>query len=554
MMDTLVASMTLEEKIGQLFVLAFSGGRLDQARVLMEERAVGAAYISNDNIPSARAAVELTRTLQDYAAKTRLKIPLLLGADQEGAWSVMAEDSSPGPGNMALGAAHDPGCTYEMYSVIGRELAAVGMNAVYAPCADCNSNPHNTAIGMRSFGQDPYQVGVLTSEAVRALQDNGIAATSKHFPGHGDTTVDSHRGLPTVTRNGDELRAIDLAPFARTIEAGVSMVMTSHIVFTALDPERPATLSPLILGDLLRDEMGFEGPIISDSMNMGAMKRNYIPEEAAVQAVRAGVDLIMLAEEHYAHDAERYLAQQCALLDAVARAVRSGDLSERRIDDAVRRILALKARFGLFGAPPADQLRAQRVVGCAEHRQVERRVAQRAVAVLRDAHGLVPLPSGRQVVLVNTTTRHSYDILGHTRGIGPNQTTPAFDVFARTLSAKRPDTVMLWAEDVAAGDRLSELEGDALIVAVTENYPVPGATFDQASQVEIIRHLVQVAPVRLVVVGLRDPYELENLPDVSTYVCAFSFRHCAAEAAAGVLLGECAAAGRSPVSIPTMGA
>jgi beta-N-acetylhexosaminidase len=369
-------SMTLEEKIGQLFLLAFSGHHLDEARVLMEERAVGAAYISNDNMPSAGAAVDLTRTLQGYAARTRLKIPLLLGADQEGAWSVMADDSSPGPGNMALGAARDPACTYEMYRVISRELAAVGLNALFAPCADCNSNPLNSAIGMRSFGQDPHLVGILTSEAVRATQDNGVIATAKHFPGHGDTTVDSHRGLPAVARNVHELRAIDLAPFARAVKSGVSMVMTAHIVFTALDPERPATLSPVILRGLLRDELGFQGVIVSDSMNMGAMRSNYVPEQAVVQALQAGVDLIMLAEEHYAHDAEHYLEQQCALLDGVARVVHSGGLSEERIDDAVRRILMLKERFGLFDAPLADHSQAQAIVGCAEHREVERRVAQ----------------------------------------------------------------------------------------------------------------------------------------------------------------------------------
>jgi beta-N-acetylhexosaminidase len=148
------------------------------------------------------------------------------------------------------------------------------------------------------------------------------------------------------------------------------------------------------------------------------------------------------------------------------------------------------------------------------------------------------------------TTRHSYDILGHTRGIGPNQTTPAFDVFAEAFRAKRPDAVVVSAEDMAAGERLSELDGDALIVAVTENYPLPGSTFDQASQVDIIRHLMQVAPERLVVVALRDPYELQNFPDLPTYVCAFSFRPCSAEAAVSVLLGECPARGESPVSVP----
>src|SRR6185369_7850280 len=178
--DQLIPTMTLEEKIGQLFLLAFSGDRLEEARHLMEDRFVGASYISNDNVPNATAAVKLTQTLQGYAAKTRLKIPLLLGVDQEGAWAVMVPDSSPGPGNMALGAARDPALTRAMYGVIATELMAVGLNTLFAPCGDCNSNPDNSIIGMRSFGEKAGLVGTLAAAAVRGAQEKGIVATVKH--------------------------------------------------------------------------------------------------------------------------------------------------------------------------------------------------------------------------------------------------------------------------------------------------------------------------------------------------------------------------------------
>jgi beta-N-acetylhexosaminidase len=543
----LLRTMTLQEKIGQMFLLAFSGDRLDEARHLMEERMVGAAYISNDNVPSARSAAQLTRTLQGYAAQTRLKIPLMLGVDQEGAWAVMVPDSCPGPGNMALGAARDPDLTYRMYGTIAKELSAVGLNTLFAPCCDCNSNPANSIIGMRSFGEKPGLVGALAAAAVRGAQDNGVIATAKHFPGHGDTVVDSHRGLPTVTRPSEELRALDLHPFAQAVRAGVGMVMTAHIHFTGLDPERPATLSERILQELLRKEMGFQGVILSDSMNMGAMKRNYPPDRSVVQAIGAGVDLVMLAEEHYDHDPANYLKNQVALLEAVERAVGEGSLTLARIDEAAGRVLALKERFGLFSPVPAHSVEG---VGTQEHRGTELRSALGAVAVLRGGSEGIPLPPGQPVVLVNATSRGSYRALAGTRGIGPNQTIPAFDLFAEAFQRRRRPKAVLEADPILRGDPLQDLAADDWVVAVTENYPLPGMDFDQASQVQVVRSLMERVGPRLVVVALRDPYELGHFPDVAAYLCAFSFRPCAVEAAVQVLLGEARARGRSPVSVP----
>lgn len=538
-----LAQMTLEEKIGQLFLLAFSGWRLDEARVLMEEQLVGACYLSNDNLPTPEAALQLTETLQGYAAKTRLKIPLLLGVDQEGAWSVMTPGSAPGPGNMALGATHNPQAAYDMYAVFAEELLAVGLNAVYAPSADCNSNPHNSIIGMRSFGEKPELVGDMTAAAVRGAQENGLIATVKHFPGHGDTREDSHRGLPRVDRSADELRRIDLYPFARGIGAGAKMVMTSHILFPALDPELPATLSPTILQGVLRGELGFDGVIITDSMNMQAMQKHYAPDRAVIQAIRAGVDLVMLAEEHYNHNAEQYLSQQRALIAAVIRAAETGELPMARVDDAVSRVLKLKAEiFAGTRLPLAT-------VGGEAHRAVELRVSREAVAALRNSANTVPLAQGQPLTVINTTSKASYTELGSTRGIGPNQTTPAFDYFLEAVRAFAGDIRVISAEEFLSGAAI--LPGDRPIIAVTENYPLPGMDFDQASQIEIVNRLASRQD--LIVVALRDPYELRHMPDVQTYLCAFSFRPPAAQAAAEALFGMTPLAGRSPVSVPEAG-
>ena len=542
-LDQVIQTMTTAEKVGQMFMLAFAGDQLDAARVLMQEHLVGGAYIGDENVPNAKAATQLTNRLQGFARRTRLGIPLLLGVDQEGAWSVMTADSAMGPGNLALGAAGDPALARQMYGIIGRELRSVGLNTLLAPAADCNANPLNSIIGMRSFGEEPSLVAALTAAAVRGAQENGVAATVKHFPGHGDTTLDSHRGLPTVDRSPEALRRIDLKPFAAGIDAGVKIVMTAHIIFSALDADNPATLSHAILGDLLRGELGFDGVIVSDSMNMGSMKRNYTPADAAIRAFNAGVDLMMLAEEHYDHDVGSYLENQRALISAVIDAIDAGRISQSRADDAVRRVLRLKRDAG-FSTEPRPETPI--IVGQASHRQAELEIARSGIAVLRDRANLLPLDSATPITLINTTRREAYAVLTKTRGIGPNQATPAFDVFAGILRERCDDLRLIAAEDFD----LARLPATGAVLAVVENYTLPGMDFERSLQADIVNALHARVGDRLAVVALCDPYQLSQYPDIATYICSFSYRPCAAAAAAEVLLGDAAAAGRSPVSVP----
>ena len=536
--DALLGEMTVDEKVGQLFMLAFEAASIDAAETLFERYFIGASYLSNDNLPTPEAAAAMTQRMQLFAARTRLGLPILMGADQEGAWSVMYPASSPGPGNMALGATGERSHAMAMYEVIGRELRAVGVDAVLGPCADCNANPNNPGIGVRSFGERPGLVAEMTEAAVAGALSAGAIPAIKHYPGHGDTTVDSHRGLPTVSRPRDELFEVDLAPFAAGVAAGAPIVMTAHILFPALDPDRPATLSPVILGDILRGELGFEGVVLTDSMNMKSMRANYDPVDAVIQGVNAGVDLVMLAEEHYDHDAG-YLGRQLALVDGVREAAREGRISASRLDEAVGRVLKVKRLVD-----PARRLDPASV-GSDAHRAVELAAARDAVAVLRGG-SVLPLGRSAPLTVVNTTRREAYDLLGATRGIGPNQTDAAFDLFAVAVRHRVPDARLVAAEDVVAG---APIPGDGPIVAVTENYPLPGADFDVSARTEVLR-TVHESGREVVVVGLRDPYELTELPFVEHYVCTFGSRWCSAEAAAGVLFGEVEARGASPVSVP----
>jgi beta-N-acetylhexosaminidase len=292
--------------------------------------------------------------------------------------------------------------------------------------------------------------------------------------------------------------------------------------------------------------MGFEGVVLSDSMNMKAMKRHFDPRESLVRALNAGVDLIMLAEEHYDHDANQYLANQLGLVDAVKAAIQNGTLTEDRVNEAVRRVLELKAKYGFTTDPITDQAAALSQVGGQAQRAVELNVARHAVAVLRDENGLLPLSPDTPIILVNTTDPASYRILGETRGIGPNQTTPAYHTFAEAMQAAFGDSLTTMTPAQAT----DSIPTNATIVAVTENYPLPGVDFDQTQQIEVVNQFATLYPDRLIVVGLRDPYETAQFSGVKCYVCAFSFRPSAAQAAADVLAGHNTAQGQTPVSIP----
>ena len=278
-------------------------------------------------------------------------------------------------------------------------------------------------------------------------------------------------------------------------------------------------------------------------MNMQAIKRSYDPTDAVIQGFNAGVDLMMLAEEHYDHDVSQYLENQRALIRAVIQAVEAGIISQQRVDDAVGRIVRLKREAGFSTAPLTDQAA---IVGQDSHRAVELDVARRAVTVLRNRNRLVPIQSTAPLLLVNATRRSAYTALTRTRGIGPNQATPAFDVFAAALQQACPQLEIIGAEDFTE----AKIPASGIIIAVTENYTLPGIDFDQSTQVKLVKHLHRLAADRLIVIALRDPYELANFPEIATYVCSYSFRASAAQAAADILLGRIAPRGHTPVTVP----
>jgi len=531
----LVASLPLPQKVGQLFMLAFAGQDLAYAKTLVADFHIGGFYLTDDNAPNPAAARALARELQHTAALRACDAPLILGVDQEGAWGVLTQHTDLGPGNLALGVADDVALTAQMYQVYARQMLPLGYNTILAPCADVNSNPDNPIIGQRSFGASPLLVSRHVAAAVQALTQAGSLSCAKHFPGHGDTATDSHSGLPRVELDKKALLASHLQPFVVAIAAGVPLIMTSHILYPALDTEYPATLSPAILTDLLRHELGFDGVILTDSMNMGAMRQFYTPVAAAVQALKAGADMIMLSEEHYENERTDYKKLQAETIVGVIEAVRQGELAEAVIDQALQRVLRLRYQLSqqLPETTAAKPLPATQIAGC-----IATEAAQSALKLLRNNAAVFPRQHQKQpLLLAFAADPKGYDKICNSRGIGPNDPIPASSVLRDEL--KRSSVVVeFWSyptlqQQLAAGAPLAEGQ---LLVLVTEDYPLPGDQLDLSAQQQKVQQAIGLWRDQVMVLALRSDTELAAYPELATYLCSYSSRRCSAIAAAKVLI------------------
>lgn len=521
----LMDSLPLEEKVGQLFMLAIAGPDEAWARYLIEQLHIGGCYLTDDNARTPAAALAFNQQLQRFAALRRVDAPLILGVDQEGAWGILTAWTDTGPGNLALGVVDDLALTSAMYSTFAEQMQLLGYNTVLAPCADVNSNPDNPIIGQRAFGAEPALVSRHVSAATHALLQQHMLACAKHFPGHGDTATDSHSGLPVVDLSADELFNSHLQPFAAAIQAGVPLIMTSHICYPQLDPQWPATLSPVILQQILREQLGFTGVILTDSMNMGAMRRHFDPVDAAVQALRAGADMVMLSEEHYENEQTDYKALQQQTIEGVVAAVRRGDLAIERIDDALARVLQLRYQL-------ADISR-QDTVQLPDRHALADEAAQRACRWLRQHNLSLPLSAPFYVTAL--ADDDEYGQICNSRGIGPNDRHAAAPSFVSALRQQQADVTALSYAQLQ--QRLSE--GDDIpwpLVVVTEDYPLPGSQLDLAKQQQRLAHLAATLGDKLLVVAFRHDDELRQQPQVQNYLCCYSSRRCAATAAARALL------------------
>lgn len=334
-------NMSLEERVGQLFLVGFHSPNVDsQIKDLIENYHVGGVIYFTRNIKNLEQTKNLSDNLQELALNRGAQIPLFISVDQEGGEIRRIKDLSYFPANKVLGAAVGPKKMRKIAAVTARELKGVGINFNLAPVLDVNNNPNNPVIGERSFGADPELVAQMGTAYIKGLQSEGVIAAAKHFPGHGDTAVDSHTELPVIKHNRDRLDAVELYPFQKAIEAGVEAIMAAHIYFPAVEPEIgiPASLSKAVLTDLLRGDLKFQGLIVTDDLEMGAITRNFGTAAAAVRSIKAGSDLVLISHTH---------GLQKEAVKAVTAAVKNGEISKERIRKSVRKIIKLKIKNNL---------------------------------------------------------------------------------------------------------------------------------------------------------------------------------------------------------------
>lgn len=536
--------MPVESKVGQLLMIGFHGREpLPETLALIGRCRPGGLIFFGSNLDRADRLRALASDLaQAVGEGTERHIAPFLSIDQEGGVVArLTEDQGwvVFPGNMAIGATGPAADSFAFATAqaIGRQLRSVGLNMNLAPVLDVNNNPANPIIGVRAFSDDPAEVARLGAAAVRGFAAAGVASVGKHFPGHGDTSTDSHVELPAVAHDRPRLDRVELAPFRSAIAAGVDAIMTAHVTFPALDPRPgvPATLSPAALTGLLREEMGFSGLIMTDALEMKAVSDHFAVGEAAVLAVLAGADIILVGQ---APDAA--LEAQAALLAAV----RSGRVRAEVLDAAVGRVLHLKRRLGLLpgtGRPRVDAAAASPAADA----DLALAVARASVTLVRDAAGLLPLDpgsTGRELLLVGPATDPGIGSSGHPGsgvGLGEHLRRRGAQV-AEWLYPERPDFDAIAAAREAVRRALA---AGASVILVTA---APRITPERA---ELARVVVAEGGSRLVWASLYSPYDLVSAPEAPAYVVTYSFRPASRQALAEALFGEIPFRGKAPVSI-----
>ena len=428
---TLLDAMTTEEKVSQMLMPAFrywndaEGSRQnlaainDEIAAMLERHGFAGVVFFAQNAAQTEAAVRLVDAMQTANAKGKNRTQLLTAIDQEGGSVTRLGQGTAFSGNMALGAANNEESTAVAARVIGEELKAVGFNFDFAPVVDVNSNPANPVIGVRSFSDDAQTVARHGVTFMKSLMATGSISTLKHFPGHGDAATDSHTGLPLIEKSYAELKANELIPFQACIDAGAEAIMTAHIQYPAIEKETyiskesgqgiplPATLSRTILTDILRGDMGFDGVILTDAMDMDAIAKNFDPMDAARLAITAGVDILLMPVDPGLLVDSEGLAKLDQYVSDLTALAQSGAIPMERIDDAVTRILRLKARHGLLDAYDSSQLETRAAdaltcVGSAEHHALEWEIAKEAVTLVKNENQLLPISAANQKIAVLT--------------------------------------------------------------------------------------------------------------------------------------------------------
>jgi len=540
-----LVELSLEEKAGQLLMPWVLGdfapeGSQSHERVFrfIEEQKIGGV------IMSVGTPFEVAAKLNDLQAHADL--PLLVAADLEtgAGFRMRGAIHMPGsvdlggatnfPSLMAVGATGLEELAYEMGRITAVEARAVGVHVPFAPVLDVNNNPDNPIINVRSFGEDPEKVAEMGIAFIRGVQENGALATGKHFPGHGDTNVDSHVGLPVITHNRARMDSVELRPFQRAIDSGMGAIMTAHISVPSLNGgvREPSTLSPEVLTNVLRGEMGFDGIVFTDAMDMSAIARQHRSGEAAVRALEAGADVILMP------------ASVSGAIEGIVDAVGHGRITEERLDRSVLRVLETKERMRLHENRYVALEEISKTVGIPAHIEVADRIAGRAITLLKNDNDLLPLAGTSSARVMSVSYRRGSDVL-------------AGRYFNRALRETYPRLRAVEVEGDTSEDEYQELRRrareHALVIVSTyvTSVNVSGSFTLPKDLVEFVRYLDQIG-VPHTVVSFGNPYLITDFPDVQSYLLAWSGSESSQRAAAAAMLGKREINGRTPTRVPPL--
>jgi beta-N-acetylhexosaminidase len=559
--DNELKKMSLDEKIGQLISIGVNATFLNREsdafkalRRQVEENHVGGIILFGS--PVYESAILVNR-MQGYARR-----PLLVSADLERGAGMRFYDTSDFGWVMATGATGNPDYARRMGEITATEARALGVQQILAPVADVNNNAANPVINVRSYGEDPAEVGRFTAAFVKGAQDKGVIATAKHFPGHGNTAIDSHRGLPALDFSLAELKSLELVPFRASIDAGVGSVMVAHIGVPKIDPTQvtplprkpdnkpsyadkevivenatlPATLSPALTG-LLRSEFNFDGIIVTDAMDMSGLTIYFKQDEAAVRAILAGADMLLKPEG----------ADAALPMSGLREAVRSGRISEKRIEESARRILAAKYDLGLVKQRLTAIDEIDNVVSSRDALQLAREIAEHAVTLVRNDARLLPLNSQRpDARIFNLVITNGDDRLYIANSF----------VAAMARSGRRLETVVLdeRSSEAEVQKALERAQGADLVIASLYGRVRTGQSSSIGLPEPGVRALNALLSRDAPVVGISfgNPYLLQNFPTMKTYVVAYGDMPALQQATARALLGETDITGRLPITLPSL--
>ncbi len=499
--------MTLKEQIGQRLIVGFHGTEVsEELRAVVREYKIGNIILFSRNIVDANQLKILCNDIQQLV-RTETGHSALIAIDQEGGIVTrLSKDCVNVPGTMALASTGDVNNAYKAGVITGKQLKSLGININFAPCVDVNSNPKNPVIGVRSFGDDPVKVGEYASAMVKGFEEGGVMACIKHFPGHGDTDMDSHISLPCVDKSKCELEKCELVPFKSAIEAGAPAVMTAHIMFPQLEPNKvPATMSRRIITDLLRNEIGFEGVVISDCMQMNAIKEHFGTVNGIISALSAGVDMVLVC-----HD----LKVSCEAVIEVEKAVLDGRINADEMLESADRILAYKKKWAdLDSESDFDIVQAQKENSV---------LIQKTITAVGNSE---IMPIGDKPLCIGCAIYRTNYAQEDASGSG---------LFERVMSCE------LNGEALTVSVNPSDDEINSAIEASKNHTSAIVGTYNghmNQGQLKLVRSLSE-SGIPTFCVAMQNPYDLADLPESVIKLAAFECSNRAITAAAKVLKGE----------------